>query len=174
MPAYKRTAVSAGRVSAFAASSLRYSRRPTFRRSQASMSGVGLQTHLLGRQGHLRMLELRGLQRSKIVVTFARQLAPKLGPLEIDKVIRRLGLRQLRLSLIAPSVGLRTEILERVERLAVPQKGGDVRREIGRGQAIDHAVAVRSPGPALLLKKNANQQNRHWAPQRSTTTTPHT
>ena len=61
-------------------------------------------------------------------------------------MIGGLGAGELVFGSVAPLVGLGTLVLDDVGGVAVVEEGGDVLGQVLDGEAVDHAVAVASPG----------------------------
>ena len=99
---------------------------------------VGLQADLLRRELNVGMLGLGGGEGADVVVTAAGQGADEVGVFEVDEMLGGLGGVEFLLGGVTPAVGLGTEVLERVERGGVAQEGGNVRGEVGAGDAVDH------------------------------------
>ena len=119
--------------------------------------GIRLQAHLLRRKRQIQMRLLRHRQRTDVVIALPRQRnTNQIGIFHIDKVFRRPGDTQLRLSLRLPMIRLRPVVLHGIRCRRRPQKLRHILRQPRHRQTVDHPVPIGAPRRTLL-----HQQHRH-------------
>ncbi len=118
----------------------------------------GLKADLLGRERDVRVRGLGGGERADEVIALLRERRDELGVLEVDEVLRGLGVGELLLGVVAPAVGLGAKILHGVEGVGVAQEGRNAGGQEADGQAVDHHVAVGAPGPERLRGEERDER----------------
>ncbi len=81
----------------------------------------------------------------------------EIGPLKVEEVIGRLRVVQFIFRLVAPLIGFGALVLNDVGRVAVAKKSRHIRRQTFDGKAIDHAVAIATPGVGRGYEKQCRQ-----------------
>ena len=112
---------------------------------------IRLQSDLLWPQlgGHIWMRQPRRIQRGNEVIAPAWQMIPDhIGEFQIDEMLRRLCVVQLRLARRPPAVRLRPQVLDLVDRRRAAEKSRQIGRKMLDREPIDHAVSLAAPAEA--------------------------
>lgn len=87
------------------------------------------------------------------IKTVARQRAKRVRGFKIEKMLGSLSRAQLRFAAGTPAIGFGAEVFDFVNRRLTAQEFGNIRREICRGEPIDHPVTVVAPGKRGIRNK---------------------